>query len=91
MKKEKTVIFRLETQLYNAISSFAKEKGYSNLSDLMREIVIFHFMGIMLGYFQGKDIDTMMDEFIVKYRNLIIEAEKEENEKNLNQQNKSCI
>lgn len=77
MAKEKQIVFRLDSKLYNVISSFAKEKGYVHISELMREIVIFHFMGIMLGYFQGKNIDSMMGEFLVKYKNLIDEAEKE--------------
>jgi hypothetical protein len=87
MAKERQIVFRLDDKLYNVIKDFAAEKGYINISELLREIVIFHFMGVMLGYFKGKSIDTMMGEFVVKYKNLMIDAEKDsETEKDLNPQ-----
>jgi hypothetical protein len=71
MNKEKSINFRVDAQLYNVISSFATEKGYKNISELLREIVIMHFMGLMLGYFQNKKIDDMMTDFLEKYKNLV--------------------
>jgi hypothetical protein len=75
MTKEKQIIFRLDSQLYNVINGFAAEKGYKNISELMREIIIMHFMGVMLGYFQNKKIDEMMGDFLTKYKDLIKEYE----------------
>jgi hypothetical protein len=70
MNKEKTIQFRIDNQLFTVIQAFAKEKGYENISELMRELIIMHFMGLMLGYFQNKNLDNMTVEILDKFKNL---------------------
>jgi hypothetical protein len=73
MIKEKIINFRIDDQLYAVIKGFAKEKGITNISELIREIIIMHFSGLMLGYFQGKGVEEMTDEFLKKYKALPLE------------------
>jgi hypothetical protein len=75
MNKEKIINFRIDDQLYAVIKGFAKEKGITNISELVREIIIMHFSGLMLGYFQGKGVEEMTDEFLKKYKALPLENE----------------
>lgn len=83
MNKEKIINFRIDNQLYQVIRGFAKEKGITNISELIREIIIMHFSGLMLGYFQGKEINEITDEFLKKYKESSLENEhngKDEND-----------
>jgi hypothetical protein len=67
MVKSRMIKFRVDEGLYESICAFASDKGITNISELMRMIIIMHFMGIMLGHFPDKPINEMMDEFLKKY------------------------
>jgi hypothetical protein len=82
MNKEKIINFRIDDQLYAVIRGFAKEKGITNISELIREIIIMHFSGMMLGYFQGKDINDITDEFLKKWKTLALEHENDGQDEN---------
>jgi hypothetical protein len=73
MYKERIINFRIDDQLYAVIKGFAKEKGITNISELIREIIIMHFSGLMLGYFQGKGVEEMTDEFLKKWKDSTLE------------------
>lgn len=70
MAKDKVIKFRVDKNLYGVIKDFAKEKGFTNISELMRELVVMHFMGILLGYFKEKTVGEIKSEFLEKYKYL---------------------
>jgi len=45
---ERTVIFRCEEHLCNTMVEFAKKHKYKSVSILVRNILVSHFMNIML-------------------------------------------
>jgi len=67
MAKEKIIKFRVEPELYEVIRKFGEEKGFRNISELMRQLIIMHFMGILLGYFKNKTVSQIESEFFQKY------------------------
>jgi len=67
MVKSRMIKFRVDEGLYESICAFASDKGITNISELMRMIIIMHFMGIMLGHFPDKSMPEMMNEFLKKY------------------------
>jgi hypothetical protein len=52
--------------LYETISLFAKEKGYPEKSELIRQILETYFMNIMLGFHDG-DFDKLNEKFLEKF------------------------
>lgn len=68
MAKEKIIKFRVEPELYEVIRKFGEEKGFRNISELMRQLIIMHFMGILLGYFKNKTVSQIESEFFQKYK-----------------------
>ena len=68
MAKEKIIKFRVEPELYEVIRKFGEEKGFRNISELMRQLIIMHFMGILLGYFKNKTVAQIETEFFQKYK-----------------------
>ena len=70
MPKEKIIKFRVEPELYDVIRKFGEEKGFKNISELMRQLIIMHFMGILLGYFKNKTVSQIETEFFQKYKPL---------------------
>jgi Arc/MetJ-type ribon-helix-helix transcriptional regulator len=54
--------FRLDKHLCDTIRIFAKKNGYENTSELIRQIVVFHFMSITLGYSEEMSKDEAENE-----------------------------
>jgi hypothetical protein len=67
--KERTITFRVDDRLYCAIQAFAKKYGYANISELLREVIVMHFMGFLLGHFEW-DFDKLREEYLTKNKDV---------------------
>jgi len=66
MIKTRRIVFRVDEHLYNAITLFAKEKNML-ISDVCRDILVMHFMSVMLGYTIPKTFEDMQKEVMEKF------------------------
>jgi hypothetical protein len=67
MEKEEKIIFRVDKPLKMLMTDYMKKMGIENISEFMRNIIIMHLMGTMLGYFRNMSKEQIMNEFLKKY------------------------
>lgn len=79
MEKEEKIVFRIDKPLKMLMTDYMKKMGIDNISEFMRNIIIMHLMGTMLGYFRNKSKEEIVDEFLKKYNDSdnIIKPDKE--------------
>lgn len=68
---EKSILFRCEENMYNTMVSYAHSHGFKSVAQLVRGILLMHFMSIMLGEKKALTRKQLIAEIESQYKEFL--------------------